>query len=385
MHLIGDIHPGKCSLIYSADYMGGDLESLRITLSAWVAALTVDADSLVMQLFTHPCHFLSIDSLMYLSSEYPGEYKDFMSQLVPVRSAEEVWSGVTEASLNSKYRNKLVGCDVHEVSGMWIRTLPPSSPAVAVDSCNMKTEKQDKAGVVTISGDVEEVGTSVTAMFVPLCNISNVTLLRTHVRVCRQLGDEALFDSPVVILALQFIWDNFGREKVLQGVIRWIIFVLVYSFAIYSYFTMIQSGNLVLCDVARFVQAVPLLMTVLGLFTIISAIVQQMKLTLKFSEITSLSNAYSNFILTIRFIATNVLTDIWHIQEFTTGTCIAFGLLNRVVHGRDTINSVAFLGIGSFGLFFRGLYFMRAFSGPGPLGLIYILLLYFVHGLFYFV
>jgi WD40 repeat protein len=189
----------------------------HIVLDAWAQALQSPCDTFLRQMF-HPCRAFAKNGLLQLSTAYPAEFLNFLCKLPLVKSHSLVHDKCTSYPFTDS--------QLYIIEGM--------KPAV---SANMWSQ----AGYFT---DKESVGTrKVVAYMVPLVNAADVDLLKAIVDASVKLDNMAVFEKPAVIAAFTYAWRTYGRFVHLRGLIRYALFLCVFTAAVVSFDRMLNSRS----------------------------------------------------------------------------------------------------------------------------------------------
>lgn len=273
----------------------------------------------------------------------------------------------------------------------------------------------------------------VTSLAIPLQNIAKVDeSLVLFLEVSNQLNRVDIFDSEIVIIALRYFWDNYGKEAHLIAVLRYVILLFLFDFALYYYEItyanqpwrdLISANNGTLPENTNpnwgviwfddntegqhlnsslnynHTGFVIFNYIVLGYFIYYfieeciqvtrelhhyEAAVKSKPLhrtpssttpsapTATTSATSSTASTFTSSIDKVfnwlKVIVQHVLGDIWNFIDISLVVTGTVGMVCRIYYDEDSPTGRCFLALCSILLWFKLLYYLRPFSNSGPLG-----------------
>jgi WD40 repeat protein len=305
---------GQSLLQYIVAY--GSIILMKLVLSFWADQLNEPIKDYADQHFFHLSYFIQVEDLLLLARSYPAEFSEFVCS-IRLRPAH--------SSLNPKFYRYNMGrtdiiigtCLQRETRCLWDSTLDP--------------QQTDN-------------GQPISVLFLPLIGATDSRMLQAYCDVCIKLGNVDIFNHDVGIVSLRQVWRAYGKKIHLRSFVKYIVFTILYAIAVFSYdFCLHYSFSSVL--VGLLLQAATLAMVLLYL--------REEWLQYRYEK----SSVYSH-----------VLGDMWNAVDLFSFLCTFTGIVVRLACLRDTTVSRCILAFASVLIWFKVLYFLRAFSSSGPLG-----------------
>jgi hypothetical protein len=167
---------------------------LQAVLKCWIRLLNTDIqDSIDIYAlnYQHASCKLSTRHLIALAQIYPTEFEDFVSSLRLVHPHSHVISDVPSRLLLSFENPLLVGMSEFYVKQLWKEQLTEQKENLAVSSTAIP----------------------ITAYVIPLPFPAHVQMLQTYLDIVERTKSYQVFESELVIHAVEFAWIHFGKTS----------------------------------------------------------------------------------------------------------------------------------------------------------------------------
>ena len=187
------------------------LFAIHIILDAWVYALnTPITDSLIQKVL--PIHSAFDSNILFLlARSFPIEYFDFISKLQLVRAHKSV--------------------DGHHFA--WSGHMPRGKRTVTIGSSTKKDIAASKSKLIN-ECSLEEQDT-VLPFLLPIEGFVSVDHFAALVKVSDVINNVKVFESEVIVEALNHHWNDIGWKLYLTNLFRYALTVIIFVIGIYSY------------------------------------------------------------------------------------------------------------------------------------------------------
>jgi WD40 repeat protein len=306
---------------------------VKSVMKAWSHILQKSPRDSVIEQINFSSKYLIREELMMLASEYPTIFSQFITSLKLVE-AHSMLGGDNLTFNLAAGEVHFKGSNAKNVSDLW-------------------KEEQEM-----MSRDGGQNGPPVIPLFIPLESPSDMEMLNTLVEVSENLGTVDLFNSDVGIYALKFAWYKFGRKIHIKMMLQFLAFSILFSIANLTFkeWTKVAEGEHLTISQLIFV----------GIAWINQAVILVAVILLIREEYLQYSSNSDSSVL-------DHFSDVWNCVDAFNYTCILIGVILRIVYMRESSASRTITSVSFISVWFKNLYFLRAFEATGPLGNIHLL------------
>lgn len=305
-----------------------NLAYLRIVLSKWTAVLMADSLDLPVAA-NHLCNYIDKDEVISLSRSFPADFEDFLCGLSQLKTPR-MTSGEDDKIPITATEFLLTGAgDVDPTDDIWSQFRLKKYSAAHV--LGAKKRRHGSAPL--------------TETFLPLQHTADVKMIRAYSETCHTLHSVALFENDIAIMSVEYAWRQYARNIHIFYLIFHIIFVILFSSALYLFndLTVGDNSTANTIIVAYTLQACVLLISV-----------NQMKKDI--SRLRSSRKGVFDFFL-----------NIWNFGSVVTSITTFTGSVLRLTYGQDITSSRCILSVASIFIWLQLLYFFTVFRASGPL------------------
>jgi hypothetical protein len=393
-------------------------DCVQIVADCWIACLPSTCRDMGSQLFWHPSHFLTFEEIKELGTEFPNICSELVCSLSLISSNSCTLSYLKNAQsvadLETSTHSSRSGRSGHtklqpqpqqqqrrrsvsaasSAGGNSFKVLPMdgsnhsggSDPGATTSVINknamgsknaalleMSAQKVDFAFLgpsrqfmtgmdntlatkipgmwstflLKIAGSTAS-GQPVIPQFLPLQGAASLEMLALFNEISDELDSPDIFDSTAGSLCLQYAWESVGWSTHLTMLVSYVLFVLLYSVAIFGFEWLRRDDHPFIAWALQIA-----VLARIGLYF-------ATQLIELFSD---RAKYFANPALLQDFFAGNV----WVMMDWASSVLVVRGMLLRVFHNDETTYSRCILAIASVFIWFKILYYMRAYEGSGPL------------------
>jgi WD40 repeat protein len=374
-------------------------DCVQIVVDCWIACLPVACRDVGSQLFWHPCHFLSMNEVKLLGAEYPNICSELLCSLSLINSdpctlvymrhiltVDELENGAKSARPGSSRSTRRRGIgrvlpidgSSHSREGSKNGSDHGSSKSaqnfaltqnaevlelsdIKVEYATLGANRRLTTGIDnTLATKIPGMwahflskipnstasGQPVIPQFLPLQGAASLEMLALFTEISDELDSPDIFDSQAGSLCLQFAWETVGAKTHFTMLISYVIFLMIYSVAIFGYESLRKGGHERVASIFQL-----LVLAQMGLY--LSQQMLQLASTSKDMDLRGLVNFFAG--------------NVWVVQDWISFGLVSTGILLRLIMDGETVKSSCILAIGSLFVWFKCLYYMRAYEGSGPL------------------
>jgi hypothetical protein len=326
-----------------------DQLSIHTIIVAWSNLLNNEGKLIYSLMKSHVSILLEKKELLELADSFPVEFCELMKDVKLIKSHEDVMQGCKRADLRGS-EILLTGQDTMYIPSLWTQHVSD------------QLHQRSLAGYKTTNFPV-------TSFFVPIREAADVKMLQAYVTVSESTDDMELFNSDVVVIAIQHSWQRFGKAVHRRAMRIYTVYVTLFSISNFATSTVVRGQ----CDF---------------FFTLCKTRYELiecccswgMQLFVLIFSIWYLSEEYAQYIAlvhhkyskhahfpTLGYIAGayDYLTDPWNVLDLIAFLGTSVGILSRLLGFEDIGESL--LAISSVTLYFKVLYYMKAYVNTGPL------------------
>ena len=390
----------------------GSTEAVSTIVDCWISSLNSECMDAGSQLYWHPFHFFSLHDLNNLSVDYPEMCSKLICslQLLTANSCT-----LAKIKVESVVQPRRTGLSVANLANMSAKIAPvdyfssvnsvgeetvtsklmmASTSSGALDNeytgigfIDLESKRMDELhlgearefmvgissneGIAMWTSELmlersESGGGSsqpVTPIFLPLQGAATLDMLKLFVSLSNTLETTDIFDSHAGKLCLQYAWDTAGSQAHLSMLLSYLLFVLIYSVAVFAFQSLLDISS---PHSHRLAWALQLCVLAFMALYFIKQVITYM-------------NNRGETLWSFLF------DNVWNIQDFISFFLVTAGMLLRLVSGCETDDSRDVLAIASLFVWFKCLYYMRAYEGSGPLGNFFVCISYYCIPLLYII
>jgi WD40 repeat protein len=293
----------------------GSIILMKLVLSFWSELLNAPIRDYADQHFFNLCYFIRVEDLLLLAKSYPTEFSEFICS-IKLRPAH--------SSMNPKYyRYNMDATDIliatclqRETKTLWDKLLDPAKA---------------------------ENGQPVSVLFLPLVGSTDTRMITAYCEVANRLGSVDIFNSDVGTLALRSVWRTYGKKLHLKSFSKYVVFTVVYAIAVFSFDFCIHYSL-----------ASKIITLTLHAATLIAIVyyIYEEYLQFRYEDVTLFDHVFG---------------DMWNTMDAISFAGAFVGIIIRLSYMTDTDVSRSILAVSSVFVWFKVLYYLRAFSSSGPL------------------
>ena len=287
--------------------------AVHVVVSCWVKFFTRPVHSWEGDLvYDENCNF-QLDDLLMLASNYPSEFARLICsiRLVPLE-VNSLKDGVHFLDIGGK------DDDVELLIRDSANPATSANPSCATQLERTKDNDNSSHDEFTFSS-------------LPIKNLCHISLMKAYVAACEATDDAGIFDSEVGILSLAHCWRLYGRSYHISSMKVYLLYALVSSFTLFSFKGM--RGH----DVGQYF---PLVSMAVQLF------LSMCMARLEVRQLCEEGFAY--------------FSNVWNFND-TSGNVL------RLVEWEETEVSRVLLSLSIICVYFKILFYLRAFETSGPL------------------
>ena len=283
-------------------------------------ALTLDQQDSVREIISCLIEYMQQGRCLEISSSYlPLTIKDLT--VLALRCPEEFERLFVNMSLISHFDNLNEGEDFLRLSA--------ASNGYEMCSCQEETTTSDDENSSSIN--------LLTFSYLPVPISDHMKLLQAMCDVCDSTNRTDIFNSQAGILILSYAWAKFGRERHIKLMATSYIYILLATFNVYCFETLLKESYLVT-----------------RLF-----LIAQICFELGFS-VPAAVGLYRDFF--------GYISSIWNELRLTYIIGGLIGNILRFYYMKELRSTRIILSVTSIAFWFDSLYYLRAFEATGPLG-----------------
>ena len=289
--------------------------------------------------------------LLKLSSEFPGEFIQFICSLQMQKGSIINDDHIPYYNLNSgnernyfgeERRILFRGCEPQNTYTIWSDIFVKENKTTNDGDVEIKSDKTLVKSSATIGTPTGGMSQTVIPFYLPLLHTADVDILKIFV----DLGDVSLFDCDIGIYSLEYAWEKFGLHLHLVESAKYTAFLALFTIAMYSYKTLLHSTTAGASVINYIIQISIIIICVSYIFR-------------------TLRHVYHK-----RPEVIDMLEDLLHVWTFIDLGALSLpiiGVLCRLAANDETVDSRSILAVASIFVWFKLLYYLRAFSFSGPL------------------
>jgi WD40 repeat protein len=294
----------------------GSIILMKLLLSIWSKQLNDSIKDYADQHFFHQAYFIRVEDLLLLAKSFPAEFCEFICSL-RLRPAH---SSMNPRGYRYNMRDKevIIGTCLQSLArDVWDKILDPEEAAS---------------------------GQPITVLFLPLIGGTDPRMLQAYVDVSTELKSVQLFNCDVGAISLRHVWRAYGKQMHLRSFVKYILFTTLYAVAVFSFDFCVQYS------LAS--KVIAIVLQIATMLVVCHYIVEE------WSQI-----KYENQSLFWHFAG-----DMWNTLDAVSLLGSLAGFICRLVTMSDSPVSRCILAVSSVTVWFKVLYYLRAFSSSGPLG-----------------
>lgn len=319
--------------------MTRNVKAVKIILAAWTRILTEAPRDTYAQLH-FPFNGIRKEELLFLASAYPNDFVKFVCSLKPLQTDDCVFGITDEGSVDNlhkidarRYEMECVD-SAEEQLNLWASKKQNSHHE---DEKHHHHRRQNHH-------DAEE-GQVASPYFLPLADLADKDMLQAYVNVCETLNDMTVFSNEVCVACVRLAWRSFGISNHTKAMIVYWMYVGVFVTSTWLFSTLGSPYDV--SDLyKRFIRFTQIVTAAYASYFGVSEYYQFM--------------AGSNSLL-VHF------SDPWNIAEAVS---ISFVIVQCIIHAvtlQETDFGRFLASVSSVLIWFKTLYFLRAFARTGPL------------------
>ena len=198
------------------------------------------------------------------------------------------------------------------------------------------------------------------------------TLLTMLVEVSEKTGNVELFKSEVVIILINYAWNEYGRKAHSTAFARYIFFLIAFVIAnfahyIYYYSHAYDDDKTTAFIIMKLFLSFILFIILCYVFGEFIQIKSQFAVYVKNHIYWKTLDDSAIFRRRIIFIFRHFTMDIWNLIDFFLYFTVIIGIAIRIKYNGDPVTGRCFLAVGTVISYGKILYFLRPYSFSGPL------------------